>query len=251
MSALAEDPQRVLDVMIEEPGNRGANAAGVYKAQIWVAGKREVITVDDYLPCEKRSYRGLYKLAFCDSPTKSLWGPILEKAFAKVHGSYAAIEGGNAGNALTMLTGFPSESIDKIHKAATVTDDVLFGKLSAADRAGHILAGSCGRTDASASEFKKSGLHTSHAYSILHLVDLGAGRPDGHRYLMQLRNPWGSGEWKGAWSDKSNKWTPALRQRLGLQVRKPKTSDGRCAGRPPAAGAGWEPLAMVGSVLGA
>lgn len=34
--------------------------------------------------------------------------------------------------------------------------------------------------------------------------------------LLQIRNPWGSkGEWEGAWSDKSNLWTPDLRRRLG------------------------------------
>jgi hypothetical protein len=33
--------------------------------------------------------------------------------------------------------------------------------------------------------------------------------------ILQLRNPWGKGEWKGDWSDESNKWTPALKQELG------------------------------------
>ena len=31
--------------------------------------------------------------------------------------------------------------------------------------------------------------------------------------LLRLRNPWGQGEWKGEWSDKSSKWTPALRDK--------------------------------------
>ena len=33
---------------------------------------------------------------------------------------------------------------------------------------------------------------------------------------MKLRNPWGSFEWKGDWSDNSDCWTPELKQRLGL-----------------------------------
>ena len=33
--------------------------------------------------------------------------------------------------------------------------------------------------------------------------------------LLKLRNPWGSGEWQGDWSDNSSLWTPALRKQVG------------------------------------
>jgi len=29
--------------------------------------------------------------------------------------------------------------------------------------------------------------------------------------LVELRNPWGSGEWTGAYSDNSPEWTPELK----------------------------------------
>ena len=29
--------------------------------------------------------------------------------------------------------------------------------------------------------------------------------------LVKLRNPHGSGEWNGKWSDKSDEWTPELK----------------------------------------
>jgi hypothetical protein len=35
--------------------------------------------------------------------------------------------------------------------------------------------------------------------------------------LCKLRNPWGSGEWKGDWSDNSPKWTPELRARFSIK----------------------------------
>lgn len=34
--------------------------------------------------------------------------------------------------------------------------------------------------------------------------------------LVKLRNPWGSGEWKGDWSDKSDLWTDELREYVGF-----------------------------------
>jgi len=46
-----------------------------------------------------------------------------------------------------------------------------------------------------------------HAYSLISLNEFTA-----HGQLvklMKMRNPWGKqGEWNGAWSDKSNLWTP-------------------------------------------
>ena len=33
--------------------------------------------------------------------------------------------------------------------------------------------------------------------------------------MIQLRNTWHRHEWDGDWSDKSDKWTPELKERLG------------------------------------
>lgn len=34
--------------------------------------------------------------------------------------------------------------------------------------------------------------------------------------LLKLRNPWGTGEWTGDWSDKSSCWTPELKKQVGF-----------------------------------
>ena len=34
--------------------------------------------------------------------------------------------------------------------------------------------------------------------------------------LVKVRNPWGSGEWNGDWSDHSNLWTDELKKQVGF-----------------------------------
>lgn len=55
----------------------------------------------------------------------------------------------------------------------------------------------------------REGIIEGHAYSVQRVVEM-----DGQRLIL-LRNPWGRGEWKGAWSDGSKEWTPEWMKRLG------------------------------------
>ena len=48
----------------------------------------------------------------------------------------------------------------------------------------------------------RNDIFRMHAYSIMEAREIKGQR------LVKLRNPWGEGEWKGAWSDGSEQWTP-------------------------------------------
>ena len=48
-----------------------------------------------------------------------------------------------------------------------------------------------------------------HAYSLISAHEVMNGAK-----LLKLRNPWGEGEWTGAWSDKWKGWTPELKTEL-------------------------------------
>lgn len=56
------------------------------------------------------------------------------------------------------------------------------------------------------------GILANHAYGILGVQQLDSGVR-----LLRVRNPWGEGEWKGAWSDNAPEWTPEILKTLNYQ----------------------------------
>lgn len=59
-----------------------------------------MVTIDDFVPM--RGGKPVY--GRCRDP-KEMWVPLVEKAYAKLHGSYQAIESGSIATALIDLTG--------------------------------------------------------------------------------------------------------------------------------------------------
>lgn len=124
------------------------------------------------------------------------WLPLLEKAYAKAHGDYAAIEGGFTGEGIEDLTGgvtseiYTKDILDKEYfwkeELMKVNEEFLFG---------------CSTGMWGIGWGDRRGIVELHAYSVMKAVEV-----DGHRLLL-LKNPWGKGEWKGPWSDGSKEWT--------------------------------------------
>ena len=65
-------------------------------------------------------------------------------------------------------------------------------------------------------EENEDGIISGHAYSVLSLHEFE--HENEKVRLLKLRNPWGTGEWRGDWSDNSDKWTPQLRVMCGSSV---------------------------------
>ncbi|CAI6328970.1 unnamed protein product [Periconia digitata] len=142
------------------------------------------------------------------------WLPLLEKAYAKVHGDYDSIAGGITGEAIEDLTG-------------GVTTNVLTNRILSKERLWKELLGVNKNFLFSASSHHafgndkdtRKGLALGHAYSVIKAVEEEDENGKKHR-LVQIRNPWGkrnwkgSGEWNGAWSDGSEEWTPYWMKKL-------------------------------------
>lgn len=137
------------------------------------------------------------------------WLPLMEKAYAKAHGDYQTIEGGFTGEGIEDLTGgvnvslFSEDILDK---------DRLWEELKQVNKAFLFGCGSF-RKEAESEESIDHGLVTSHAYTVLEAreVNMDGGKKE---RLIKIRNPWGSQEWRGAWSDGSEEWTPEMMKTL-------------------------------------
>ena len=83
--ALAEYPERLEKIVAN--GNE-LNYAGIYAFDMYAVGVPITIVVDDYLPLSE-GWDGTYHTVLGHiGHDKSLWGPLIEKAFAKLHGNY-------------------------------------------------------------------------------------------------------------------------------------------------------------------
>lgn len=80
-----------------------ANAEGIYRVRICKNGVWVDVLVDDLLPCEP-----LGGTLFAGCMNNEIWIALLEKAYAKVHGSYYLLQGGFVSEALQDLTGCPT-----------------------------------------------------------------------------------------------------------------------------------------------
>ncbi len=90
--------------------------------------------------------------------------PIIEKAYAKAHGSYKAIESGNIDEAMRDLTGAPSFSI----KISEKSEDDLWRIIKRCDEKKFVLSCSVHTTEEKSELYEKEyGIMTAHAYTLI------------------------------------------------------------------------------------
>ncbi|CAM9362615.1 unnamed protein product, partial [Discosporangium mesarthrocarpum] len=185
--------------------------------------------------------------AFAKTNKNQLWPCIVEKAFAKLHGSYGAISGGHICDAFEALTGAPTETVF----LDSPDSEGSWAKLVSFSDAGFPMG--CATAWDPTRTARDAGLVGCHAYSILEVRELhgvrgarqptlldfvgptareGVGRRAGGGQcevidgtngqplrLLRIRNPWGRKEWTGDWSRTSEVWTERTLSDLGGRGR--------------------------------
>ena len=208
---------------------------GLYGVKLFVRGRWITVVLDDYLPVcalplltneawpkEPTAYNIVrWDMCFARmssrdmrrTKSKELWCVLIEKAFAKLSQSYAALDGCEMPSVvatLRRLTGCHAQNIRGCSLQMN-GDERLWRRMKAAQaRDALIMVVSLKK-----SEFECDHEHSlapAHAYAVLAVLEVEDRREaSGFLRLVYLRNPWGTcivgGGWNGPFSRKSSSWS--------------------------------------------
>ena len=196
------------------------------------------VIVDDRLPCQKIFNKNQVPTLLygkCRSRNE-FWVPLIEKGYAKLHGSYRALVSGFIDDGLVDLTGLSAKKVmineedrtdpkkvEELWKLLMSHSTMDFGNKIVKSNSGKVLTSKYFTRNKSMMgcsvdptgnkvemevilENQHTGILAGHAYSILDCFEIPKPRgkkPRKTSRLLRIRNPWGRKEWVGKWADDS------------------------------------------------
>nr|XP_036865495.1 calpain-10 isoform X6 [Manis javanica] len=175
---------------------------GAFTFRVWQFGRWVEVTVDDRLPC----LAGRLCFSRCRR-ADVFWLPLLEKVYAKVHGSYEHLWAGQVADALVDLTGGLAErwTLKDLARASGHQDRPG----NSEHRACRQLLGlkdRCLISCAVLSPREGAGeLGQFHAFVVSDLREL-QGQAGQSILLLRIQNPWGRQCRQGPWTEGGEGW---------------------------------------------
>lgn len=225
------------------------NTAGCYAMKFILDGEQQAVVVDDYLPMKKDKKGDLY-FAFCKGGKgqREIWMCLLEKAFAKICGSYENTANMKAAECMLFLTGGPAIT----YKVSTFHMDIRRGKqlenerfdkfyqlLNEATKKQWIVTGSTpdypdelkGKDEETLrwATINGQGIKYNHCYTILDVRQVNLEKKHLRKketytdIIALFRNPSGKSsrgeQWYGDWCRDDDLWSKETKKQLGDAYR--------------------------------
>nr|XP_054101051.1 calpain-13 isoform X2 [Callithrix jacchus] len=198
LGALTQNPQYMRKILVDERQSFSHQYAGIFRFRFWQCGQWVEVVIDDRLPVQEDQCLFVHPL----HNNQEFWPCLLEKAYAKLLGSYSDLHYGFLEDGLVDLTG---GVVTNIHLRSSPQDLVMAVKT--AIKAGSLITCNTPKGLTDTAEQMENGLVSLHAYTVT-----GAEQVQYRRRweeIISLWNPWGweGAEWRGRWSDGSQEWT--------------------------------------------
>ena len=132
-----------------------------------------------------------------------MWGPLLEKAWAKIKGTYTHSDGGYVQTGLRSVTGVP---VFWLYMPYYDDDDMdtIYSYIKEADDYDYLIgAGTSGGSDTTTND---CGIANGHAYSIVSAFSMTDSSSYSYNMLL-MRNPLGVTYYSSDWSADDSRWT--------------------------------------------
>ncbi|KAK8847774.1 hypothetical protein M9Y10_018804 [Tritrichomonas musculus] len=202
-----DTPNRILGKQ-EDSINIKCGAVVVY---FHCFGRRTPVLIDTLVP----TIYGQFKHSRPLDKSQSPWFCLVEKAFAKLNGSYSDIVGGDITQSIYNLFGYYPmvKKFEDLSKSEKISKMSIFERIMKYQKQGGVMGTSIdlskNQNGVTSDEIKNKGLIAKHCYLLL------KAREHDNKHFLCLRNPHGKNEWSGDWSDKSPLWTEELKEGLG------------------------------------
>lgn len=178
---------------------------GDFRFQFWRNGRWIEVRVDDRLPC----INGTPCFSWCVS-RRAFWVALLEKAYAKLHGSYESLWAGQVCEAMVDLSGAIAErwSLKEVKspqqpnniQTKDTPNGMSLSQLSEELKKRCSISCSVHSATTGVPE-----LGQFHAMSVMKWTNVTTTTGEKVQ-LIRIRNPWGRRSWGGTWKESGSGW---------------------------------------------
>jgi hypothetical protein len=173
----------------------------LFKVKLQKQGGEQTVVISDKLPSRPLNRNQRSPIYAQSKSAEEKWPSLLEKAYAKYYGGYQNLVGGFVHLGLVDLTGGVGEHF----RVTPDNQDAVWTRLKSLHDNGDLIG--AGSNSGKDTDCSPQGIAQGHAYAVLQVVKVQQLR------LLKLRNPWGTSQWCGPYSDgdPGSLWTESLK----------------------------------------